>query len=127
MFDALNTLAAGGVDSFRVQSFDANRLVIVGSFDLSYYHNIEVEFTGVAYVACATNFFEPKFRAGTPDERLSLVPVIGDFDDNLYCIDAEAGSRPQTFLIVARSAVVKEGTVYYYPRPNLKPGERLAP
>jgi hypothetical protein len=101
--------------------------VIVGSPDLSYYHNVEVEFTDVAYVACATNFFEPKFRVGTPHERRALVPVIGDFDDNLYCIDADAGSRPQTFFIVARSAEVKEGMVCYYPRPNLKPGERLAP
>jgi hypothetical protein len=127
MFDTLNALAARGVDQFRVQSFDSSRLVIVGSFDLCYYHNVEVEFTDVAYVASATNFFEPKFRLGTPHERRFLVPVIGDSDDNLYCIDADAGSEPHTFFVVARTAVVTEGNVYHNPRPDLKAGKRIAP
>lgn len=127
MFETLNNLVESGVDHFQVDSFDSCRLLIVGSLDLCYYHNVEVEFADVAYISCPTHFFDPTFRIGVSGERERLVSVLGDFEENVYCIDASAGSWPQTFFIVARSVVITEGMVYRYARPDLKPGERIAP
>ena len=36
---------------FRIQSFDAGNLILTGSFDFSYYHDLEVEFHQVSYIS----------------------------------------------------------------------------
>ena len=104
MFDEVNQLSTDGVDEFGIDSFDGSRLVLIGSFDLSYYHDVEVTFTGVAFIRCPTYFREPNFREA------------GETEDGMR------------FEIVAASAAVAVGKVYHHDRGGkLQPGERIAP
>lgn len=48
-------------DEFRIQSFDSSHLVLIGCWDLTHHHNIEIEFVEVSYIQCATDFRAQKF------------------------------------------------------------------
>jgi hypothetical protein len=113
---------------FRLVCFDRGRLAIAGSPDLCYYHVVEAQFTEVSLISCPTDFCNARFRIGTTTE-LDGVSRLVEINDGclVFAIDAESSAsiERQTFLIVARSLTVKRGTVYYYQRENLKPGERI--
>jgi hypothetical protein len=113
MFDDVNRLSAAGIDEFRIDSFDGFRLVLIGSADLSYYHDVEVAFTDVGFIRCPTNFYEPRFRdAGKTDDGVRF----------------EISTDEGNFEIVAGTALVSVGKVYHYDRGDaLQPGERIAP
>lgn len=112
MFDEVNQLSADGADEFRIDSFDGSRLVLIGSFDLCYYHDVEVMFTEVAFIRCPTYFTAPKFReAGKTDGGIR------------FKITTDEGK----FEVVAESVAVAVGKVYHYDRgAQLQPGERIA-
>ena len=57
----VNRLAASGMNEFRIQSYDGWQLLVVGSYDLCHYHNIEVTFTDVAHINLPTAFYWPAF------------------------------------------------------------------
>ena len=83
MFDEVNQLSTDGVDEFRIDAYDGSRLVLIGSFDLCYYHDVEVTFTEVAFIRCPTYFGVPKFRtAGTTDNgtRFEIATDEGTFE-----------------------------------------------
>ncbi|MER7333668.1 MULTISPECIES: hypothetical protein [unclassified Micromonospora] len=112
-----------------VLHFDGSQLRMAAGLDLTYHHGLEVVFTDVAYLACPTQFWDPRFREPTLDER-ALVrrhvgqesPVIVAFD-----VDAPDGGDPLSCLVAAESVGVVPGLVYRYWRDNLAAGERLAP
>jgi hypothetical protein len=110
--DEVNRLSAGGVDEFRFESFDNSRLIVVGGFDLCYYHVVELTFTEVEFICCPTNFREPQFRdAGAKGDRRRF----------------EIRTDEGLFEIVAESVSVVIGKVYHYDRgAELQPGERIA-
>jgi hypothetical protein len=110
MFDEVNKFAANA--EFRIESFDGSRLVLIGSFDLCYYHDVEVTFTEAAFIRCPTYLREPKFREAGKTE-----------DGMRFEITTDEG----TFEIAAESAAVGVGKVYHYDRgAQLQPGERIA-
>src|SRR4051812_46844608 len=111
MLDEVNRLSASGVDEFRFESFDGSRLLVIGSFDLCYYHDIEMTFTEVEFIRCPTYLREPQFRdAGQKG------------DGRRFEIRTDEG----LFEIVAESVSVVIGKVYHYDRgEQLKAGERI--
>jgi hypothetical protein len=111
MFDDVNKFATNA--EFRFDSFDGSRLVLIGSFDLSYYHDVELTFSEVSFIRCPTYLREPQFRVG------------GKTDSGTHFeIKTDEGS----FEIVAQSAAVASGKVYHYDRGDQlqQPGERIA-
>jgi hypothetical protein len=114
---------------YRIQSFDGYRLVLVGGTDLCYYHLVEAEFEEVDFISCPSSFSHARFRQATRAERSRVSRLVGIEDGaTLFAIEAEScGSlEPQVFFILAQSIKVTEGTVYYYQRDDLQPGERIA-
>jgi hypothetical protein len=110
--DEVNRLAVAGVDEFRFESFDGFLLLIIGSFDLCYYHDIELLFTEVEFISCPTYFCEPQFRDAGPKN-----------DGRRFEIRTDEG----LFEIVAEGASVVLGKVFHYDRgEQLQPGERIA-
>jgi hypothetical protein len=125
--DRLNKFACW---DYRLLSFDGSRLIIVGSTDLSYYHLVEAEFAEVSFLSCPTEFSHGRFRLATEAEHTLVNRLVAiDGEDILFAIDAESSGSMETqvFFILAQTLNVIEGTVYYYERENLKPGERIAP
>jgi hypothetical protein len=112
MFDEVNRLSANGIAEFRIGSFDGSQLLVIGSFDLSYYHDVELTFTEVEFIRCPTYFCEPHFRdAGK----------MGD--GRQFEIKTDEG----LFEIIAECVSVVIGKVYHYDRgEELKDGERIA-
>ncbi len=115
----LNEIAKGHTD-FHVVSFDGHRLVVVGSFDLCYYHGIEVHFVGVDRINLPVWFDRPEFT----DEGPVSDPLSGVEHPRRYVIRADCGRHE----VIAESVEIVVGMVYYYDRgAQLQPGERIAP
>ena len=112
---------------FRIQAYDGCNLLLVGSFDLCYYHTVEINFGEVSYISLPINFIYPIFRQASVKEINSICNLIYlEPEDIVYCIAAETSSsiKPMIFNIVARSIVIHEETVFYYNR-NLNKSDRL--
>ena len=66
---------------FLVQSFVGDSLLLIGSFDLCYYHELEIRFDDVAYIGLPIYGLDsPKFSVASDAERkahthLELEPV----------------------------------------------------
>ena len=112
MFDAVNALSEGGTENYRIESFDGSRLVLIGSFDLDYYHDIELIFSEVALINCPVYFNQPRFSE-----------VASKEEGRCFQIATEEG----VFEIVADDVSIMMGKVYHYDRGDqLLPGERIA-
>jgi hypothetical protein len=109
-----NLLLLGWVDSYHIQTFDGHRLLVVGSFDLSYYHDVELMFSGVESIRCPVYFTAEGFRDAGPG------------GENGTCRRFEIVADGGPFEIVAESVAVEVVKVYYYDPGTLKPGERIA-
>jgi len=96
-------------DEFQIQSFDSSRLVLIGCWDLTYHHNIEVEFVEVSYMQCATYFCAQAFRLAKPHERELLQASVEEVD-TIFCFEADDSK----YLIAAQSVMVREGLVLHY-------------
>jgi hypothetical protein len=114
--DDVNRLAASGMSEFRIQSYDGWRLVVVGSFDLCYYHDIEMTFTDVAHVNCPTAFYWPSFADAGKCQCECC-------ERRRFVIRAEDAG----WEIIAQTVKVEIGKVYHYDRGSqIQPGERIA-
>ena len=97
-----------------MESYDGCKLLIIGSFDLCYDHDIELTFSEVSFIRCPTTFSSPRFSDS------GFIPVVyGGFR---FLILAEEGE----FEIVAESVDATIGKVFHYDRSQLQPGERIA-
>jgi hypothetical protein len=92
--------------------------LLIGSFNFSYYHNVEIELRGVTFCDLPEEFSHAEFT------------LRRSFDDAL-AIDVSAEPKDDIgmhhYEIHASELLVRYGTVYYYERENLKPGEKIAP
>jgi hypothetical protein len=104
----VNKLVAAGCFEFSISSFDGQRLLIVGSRDLCYYHNVELVFDEVTYINCPVDFHDPQFAKG---------------QERFFEIQAEG----ENFSIAASAVSIDICTVFHYDRGELlQPGERIA-
>jgi hypothetical protein len=113
VFDEVNRRSASGESEFRILFRGDGRLVLIGSFDLDYYHDFEVTFHDVLESDCPEELRWPRFRDGgaTGEHRR-------------YVIEDDEGR----YEVVARDVSVEVGKVFHYDRGALlKPGERIAP
>lgn len=119
-----------GVLDFSIRSFEDHRLTMVGSFDLDYYQDVQIEFSGVSYLSCPSDFSDASFRELHRDECADLIEFLGeslDHESRVFAVDIEDFYNVHTHYIVADDVDFQFGKVYYYPRENLEPGESIAP
>jgi len=119
--------SSSNASDFEVQAYDGSRLLIVGSFDLAYYHEVEIEFEEVAYIELPTQFSDPRLRIATAEESARLRFLDLSPPEKLYAIDADPDVDGQTFFIAAESVRARRCMVYHYRREELKDGEEIAP
>ncbi len=96
-------------DEFRIQSFDSSRLVLIGCWDLTYHHNVEVEFVEVSYIQCATDFHAQVFRLAKPEECTHSLQQLSS-DDTVFCFESDDNK----LFIAAQNLLVREGLVLHY-------------
>lgn len=109
-FEEVNRLAASGMSEFRIQSYDGWRLLVVGSFDLCYYHDVEVTFTDIAHINCPTEFSWPTFSDAGPSPCR---------ERRRFAIRADDG----VWEIIAKAVEVGIGKVYHHDRERGQSGE----
>ncbi len=108
---------------WQLSQFNKESLKLIGSFNLSYYHSVEVVFYGVSYIECPTYFQYPRFRLATNEENERL--KVKDIEYEIaFCIEEE--DLDLTYYICARGFNLEFCTVYHYRRENLTNGERIA-
>jgi hypothetical protein len=115
---------------YRIQSYDSVNLMLTGSFDFCYYHEVELLFHEVSYISLPADFSYPKFRKATLAEISDIEKLIAvDSEETVFCIEAETSCSLEKlpFFVVAERVSLNEGLVFYYERENLKEGERIAP
>jgi hypothetical protein len=122
-------LPAGSWWDWDMLHFDGSQLRLAAGDDLAYHHGLELVFIDVAYIACPTQFQDPRFRHPTAEERAAVRRHVGEDAPLLVAFDIEAadGYGDVACLVAAGSVEVVPGLVYRYWRDNLAPDERLAP
>lgn len=121
--ERLNELLSSWIEQYSVLEQEDTRLLLAGSFDSCYYHNLELEFTGLLFCDCPEYMRAQSFRLVEGEEKARLAEHYGFAEDGLVlCITYSQ----REFFLAFRSLILREGTVFYYPRENLKPGERVA-
>jgi len=113
---------------FVVHSYCRDTLLLTGSFDHSYYHELEIHFHAVSYIGLPIyNLDSPHISVATEAERKHYAHLELDNSDMLFTIhndpDFRGGHR---YCVAAERIEIVEGMVFYYVRENLKPGERIA-
>ncbi len=119
-----------GILDFSVRSYADNRLVLVGSFDLAYYQDLQIEFAGVSFLSVPTEFTDASFRCLRREECGELLDSFAEHmqdDDRVFAVDLSRFYDVQTHYIVANSLQFAFARLYYYRRDKLEPGESIAP
>ncbi len=102
---------------FSVQSFSGGELVIVGSFDLAYYQDLQIEFSRVGFFSCPTRFSDASFRCldrseWSPAILESCAHSVND-DDTIFAVELSRFYDVQTYYIVAGAVRYQFAKMHY--------------
>ncbi|QUI20785.1 hypothetical protein HZI73_00525 [Vallitalea pronyensis] len=137
IYDALNKeLQQVNIEEFEILSLSMyGELTIIGSFDSSYHHELEIYIKNPSYISLPKYFESPTFRLATLQEKKDLEKerlFSKGLDGTVICIEldrqlAEEFDQPfEKHYIIAENFTYKFGLVYHYKRENLEEGERIA-
>lgn len=126
LHDFQKRLEKTNIDEFRIINHDGTNIILAGSFDFCYYHEVEVMFLNVDFICSPSHFKANTFRLATNDEIISLNIFMNEFKRTGLTFCMEDRSFGEKSYIVALGLNINWGTVYYYKRENLQDGERIA-
>ncbi|AFI92510.1 hypothetical protein EXT68_17095 [Pectobacterium parmentieri] len=102
---------------FSVFLYDRERLIIVGSNDLSYYHTLEIIIESPSFVQGILDW--------PCDVNHDFIKISKDNLEDEFIINFHSDDE-FTFKAIGKHISINFDTVFYYKREDLKPGERLA-
>lgn len=100
-----------GLDFFYIYQFSfGGNLIIAGSFDFSYYHNIELSFANASFILCPTEGFKVN-KILISSEKQKLKKHMKGFENEgyVFCLKTDSGD----FFIVADDINLKDKQVMY--------------
>lgn len=109
---------------FEVQSYKDGNILVLGSTDFSYYHQIEISFYGVSFYQGVLSWgSDPSddLLVENTTSNLSLIDeykLNGDFKIYSFITDDETKVN-----FAAERISINTDTVFYYQRDNLKENE----
>ena len=110
----VNELALWDYTAARI---DEHTLLVLGSHDFAYYHDLELEFRGVTFCDLPDQFSHAEWMLiGYGDGGMEIGIVA----------ESLSGAGTGEYRIRALEMTVRVGKVYYYNRKDLKPGEKIA-
>lgn len=106
------------VSDYFLDGLKDERLVILGSYDLSYYHDVEIVFEEVRYICCPIRLDSPRFRPADEAERRIALEKAGenadpDGDIHVISIDEEGSRKGQHFIIASDVSFRFEKVLHY--------------
>ncbi|MGD1838594.1 MAG: hypothetical protein ACPKPY_11130 [Nitrososphaeraceae archaeon] len=133
IFDELQKeLERTNITEFEILNLSINGvLTIIGSFDSSYNHDIEIYIKNPSYISLPKYFEYPTFRRATEQEKQDLERerlFSNGIDGTVICVELDKALDEafEKHYIIAEDFSYKFGVVYHYKRDNLKEGERIA-
>jgi len=118
------------IEDFNIIYKDEDKLIVAGSFDFAYYHELEITFFEVDFIQCPGRYFSvKKIRFATEEEVKQLATTsYGNHGGFTVCFEYQfmGEGEKDKFFICAHEADYKWETVFYYNRENLQPDERIA-
>jgi hypothetical protein len=113
------------ITDFSVSRFDGSSLLLIGSSDLSYYHEAEVLFTDVFYIQLYTPcLWSPRLRYAKAEEVAQFPHLEIDQGERLFAISSYSHEPRPIYFIGARD-VEGRSMVFHYHREDLQPGEEI--
>jgi hypothetical protein len=111
---------------FCVARFNTNNLLLIGSFDLSYYHEAEFVFEDVFYIEIYTSSLSsPTLRFATADEIARYKHLELDASECLFALTSDSHQLNPVYFIGASKVKARRCMVYHYNRENLLAGEEI--
>lgn len=113
---------------FDVYRYDGYRLTVVGSTDFSYYHQLEIIFEDVFFVFgnFSTWGSDTEKRVfGFPDNEAELITRF-NIEQDYQLFEFRQDGLDNDFIIASNTLTYNTDKVYYYPKDDLQPNERLA-
>ena len=107
-----------GLWDYTLSRIDDHTLLILGSNDFDYYHDFELELRGVTFCDLPDEFSHAEFKLMNRMRRRIDIAVAAEPKSDIGM---------HQYSIRAAEVSARIGTVYYYDRKELKPGERIAP
>ncbi len=115
---------------FHVLQYDGHNMIIGGSIDLTYHHNLELIFEDVFYVSAYFNGWHTdtdKTVIEIPDDNLNNdLNIKFDIEQGYQLFIIHTEDYNNDIYIAAKGLTFNTDTVYYYEREGLKENERLA-
>lgn len=102
----LAAAVAREASDFEVDHWEGRDLVIIGSFDLAYYYDVELTFLDVFDLDLPFDFHRPVLREATTEEASRREPLMPELGEALYALDLDGG---RTALIGAMGVNIREG------------------
>ena len=102
---------------YTLSRIDDHTLLILGSNDFDYYHHVELELRGVTFCDLPEEFSHAEFK---------LVNRTRGRIDIAVAAEPKSDIGMHQYSIRTAELSARIGTVYYYDRKELKPGERIA-
>ncbi|KAA0541674.1 hypothetical protein FZW96_21600 [Bacillus sp. BGMRC 2118] len=122
-----NLINSMNINDFYIYNYEFNGdLTIAGSFDFSYYHDLEIHLNEVSFITCPGSIFNmDTIRLATEDESKRIFEISHGYNEgfNICLEDSDFNIR---FYISAMSFDYSIQKVYYYKRDNLKANEKVA-
>jgi hypothetical protein len=121
-----------GYQSYPSAKVHSRSLIILGSFDFTYYHELEFVFRDVAWhdlppkAYWSDHWEKPQLELLSQEEKAQK--GLDAHEGYLFAFNIGSFSELR-YYIVAKRLFINEGTVFYYDRAAqepLKPGERVA-
>lgn len=115
------------INDFYIMDYGREEtLTLAGSFDFSYYHDIEIKFKNVSFIACPGSvFIVNRFRLATEEEDAMIQKISHGYHEGVTICLEDTVFDHQFFLVVSDIEYVVQ-TVFYYKRENLQPNEKVA-
>ena len=115
------------IGDFRIIKYEQHdELTLAGSFDFCYYHDIEIIFKNVSFIACPGAVFQVnRFRLANEAEEGMLHKISHAYQEGVT-ICLEDTDFEHKFYLSASDIEYRVQTVYYYKKELLKPNERIA-
>lgn len=107
--DLQNRLKRTNISDFNIIYKNEYDLILAGSFDFAYYHDVEIIFSDVDFIFCPGCMFSiSNFRLATNDELLELIKFMHGWEKEGFvtCLD-------DTYYIVAQQIQFKFHNVIY--------------
>ncbi|WDV47163.1 hypothetical protein PV797_05530 [Clostridiaceae bacterium M8S5] len=103
------------IEDFCIEKNNGYEVILKGSFDLSYYHELEIIFKDVQFMICPCQIFSVNnLRLATKEEIKNITNVSEGYETQGFVIVLEHTLWNEKYFIIANEVKTKWKTVKYY-------------